>query len=168
MYVFCIDLVVRKQYQIEITNRFAALDNLNVDENVNRTWKKIKYNIKTSAKDSLVVNELKQHKLWFGKECLGILDQRQQAKMQWRQNPSQGNVDYPNHVRRDASRQFRNKKKEYLKAKIQELEVNSKINNFRDLYRGISEFQKGYQPRTIIVKDEKGDSIADSQSVMAR
>jgi len=29
---------VRKQYQIEITNKFAALDNLNVDEDINRTW----------------------------------------------------------------------------------------------------------------------------------
>jgi len=28
---------VREQYQIEITNRFAALENLNDDEDVNRT-----------------------------------------------------------------------------------------------------------------------------------
>jgi hypothetical protein len=26
-----------------------------------------------------------------------------------------------------------------------------------DLYRGINDFKKGYQPKTIIVKDEKGD-----------
>ena len=30
---------------------------------------------------------------------------------------------------------FRNKKKAYLKAKIEELETNSKVNNVRDLYR---------------------------------
>ena len=30
------DLEVRKQYQIDITNRFAALENLNEDEDVNR------------------------------------------------------------------------------------------------------------------------------------
>jgi hypothetical protein len=36
------------------------------------------------------------------------------------------------------------------------------------LYRGITDFRKGYQPRTIIVKDEKGAVIADSHSVMAR
>ena len=41
------DLEVRKQYQIDITNRFAALENLN--EDVNRTWENIKGNIKTSA-----------------------------------------------------------------------------------------------------------------------
>ena len=35
-------------------------------------------------------------------------------------------------------------KKEYLKAKIDELETNSNIKNIRDLYRGISDFKKGY------------------------
>jgi hypothetical protein len=33
------------------------------------------------------------------------------------------------------------------------------------LYRGINDFKKGYQPRTIIVKDEKGDLIAESCSI---
>ena len=47
------DLEVRKQYQIDITNRFAALENMNEDEDINRTWENIKENIKTSAKESL-------------------------------------------------------------------------------------------------------------------
>jgi len=34
---------VREQYQIEITNWFAALENFNDDEDVNRTWENIKY-----------------------------------------------------------------------------------------------------------------------------
>jgi flagellar basal body rod protein FlgC len=88
--------------------------------------------------------------------------------MQWIQDPSRSNVDNLNNVRRDAGRHFRNKKRAYLKAKIEELETNSKIKNVRDLYRGINDFKKGYQPRTIIVKDEKGDLIADSHSIMAR
>ena len=63
---------------------------------------------------------------------------------------------------------FQNKKKAYLKAKIEKLETNSKINNVRDLYRGINDFKKGYQPNTIRVKDEKGDLVADSHGIMAR
>jgi len=42
---------VREQYQIEITNRFAALENLNEDEDVNRTWENIKENIQASEKN---------------------------------------------------------------------------------------------------------------------
>ena len=33
---------------------------------------------------------------------------------------------------------------------------------------GVNDFKKGYQPRTIIVKDEKGDLVADSYSIMTR
>ena len=36
------------------------------------------------------------------------------------------------------------------------------------MYRGISDFKKGYQPRTIIVKDDKGDLVADSHSILTR
>jgi hypothetical protein len=55
----------------------------------------------------------------------------------------------------------------YLKAKIEELETNSKIKNFRDWYRVVNDFKKGYQPRTNIVKDEKGDLVAESHIILA-
>ena len=55
-----------------------------------------------------------------------------------------------------------------MRAKIEELETNSKIKNIRDLYRGINEFKKGYQPTCNTVKDEKGDLVADSHSIVAR
>jgi len=64
--------------------------------------------------------------------------------MQWVQYPSQSNVDIVNNVRCEASRHFRNKKKEYLKLKIEELEINNKIKNIWDLYRGTNDFKKGY------------------------
>jgi len=73
------------------------------------------------------------------------------------QDSSQSNVDNLNNVRHEASRHFRNNKKDYLKANIEDLETNSKSKNMRDLYRGISDFKKGYQPRNNMVKDEKGD-----------
>jgi len=37
-------LDVRKQCQIEITNRFAALENLSDGEDINRAWENIKEN----------------------------------------------------------------------------------------------------------------------------
>jgi len=70
------ELEVKEEYQIEITNKFAALENLNADEDINRASENIKENIKTSAKESLGLHELKWHKPWFDKECLGFLDQR--------------------------------------------------------------------------------------------
>ena len=56
------DLEVRKQYHIEITNWFAALENVCEDEDINRSWENIKENIKTSATESLGMHEMKQPK----------------------------------------------------------------------------------------------------------
>jgi hypothetical protein len=78
------------------------------------------------------------------------------------------NEDNLSNVRREASRHFRNKKREYLKDKINEIQLNSKNKNIRDLYRGITEFKKGYQPKTNMVKDERGDLVADPQKSLTR
>ena len=88
--------------------------------------------------------------------------------MQWVQDPSQSNTDNLSNVRLEASTHFGNKQLAYLKAKIEEPKINNKIKNIRDLYRGISDFKKGYQPRTNVVKDENSDLVADSYSIVAR
>ena len=75
------------------------------------TWENIKENTRNSAKESLGLPELKKHKLWFDKECVGFLDHRKQAKMQSIQDPSRNNVDNLNNVRRDANRHFRRKRR---------------------------------------------------------
>ena len=49
--------------------------------------------------------------------------------MHWVQDPSQSNVDNLNNVRYEARRHFKNKKKEYLKDKIEELETNCQVTN---------------------------------------
>ena len=87
------NLEVRKQYQIKISNKFAALEELRDSKNINRAWENIKQNIKTFTKESLGLYELKKHKPWFGEECECFLDQRKQAKKQWIQDPNQSNVD---------------------------------------------------------------------------
>ena len=38
------EMEVRKHYQIKITNRFAALENLNDSEDINRAWENSKEN----------------------------------------------------------------------------------------------------------------------------
>jgi hypothetical protein len=73
------------------------------------------------------------------------------------------NEGYLGNVRWEYSRHFRNKKREYPKDKINEIESDSKNKNIRDLYRSITEFKKSYQPRTNLVKDERGDILADPQ-----
>ena len=52
------ELEVWKQYQIEVTNRFIALENLFDDEYINRYWYNIKENVKISTNKNLDLHEL--------------------------------------------------------------------------------------------------------------
>jgi hypothetical protein len=153
---------------VEVSNRFAALEDFDAEVEINTIWETIRENIKISPKESLGYYEPKQHKPWFDEGYSELLDQRKQTKLQWLQDPSEINGDNLKNVRRETSRHFRNKKREYLKGKIHELEMNSKNKNIRDLYRGINEFKMGYQPKVNLVKDENGDLLAGSNTILNR
>jgi hypothetical protein len=59
----------KEQYRIEISNRFAASENLGTEVDINRACETIRENIKISAKESLGYYELKKHKPWFDEGC---------------------------------------------------------------------------------------------------
>jgi hypothetical protein len=129
----------KEKYHVEVSNRFAALQDMDTEGEINSSWKMIRENIKILAKESLGYYELKKHKPWFNKGCSELLEQRKQAKFQWLQDPSEINGYNLNNVRCKASKQFRNEKREYLKDKINKLATDSKNKNIRHRYRGINE-----------------------------
>ena len=47
------ELEFRKRHQIKISDKFAALENLIDNKDINRAWENIQENIKISAKESL-------------------------------------------------------------------------------------------------------------------
>jgi hypothetical protein len=53
--------------------------------------------------------------------------------VQWLEDPNKSIVNILNTVRLKASRLVRNRKREYLKAKIKELETNNNNKNTRDV-----------------------------------
>jgi restriction endonuclease S subunit len=90
------------------------LEDLDTEVEINSAWEAIRENIKSSANESLGYFELKKRKPWFNEGCSELLDQRKEAKLQWLQDPSEVNGDNLNNVRHEASRYFRNKKREYI------------------------------------------------------
>jgi hypothetical protein len=63
---------------------------------------------------SLGYCEVKKHKPCMAKESSKLLQQRKQVKLQWYQDTSKINGDNLNHITREASRHFRNKKGKYF------------------------------------------------------
>jgi hypothetical protein len=127
------DVEVKEKHQVEISDRFAALESLDENFDINNAQEILKENIKTSAKDNLRYQKLKHNKPWFDDECCKLVDKRKQAKLQWLQSPNKINGDNLQNLRRETIRIFRNKKRKYLKGKINELETNNKNKNIRDL-----------------------------------
>jgi hypothetical protein len=129
---------VKEEYQVTIRNKFAVLENLEDSGDINGARDNIRENIKILVQESLGYCESKRCETWFDEECSELVDRRKQAKLQWLLDPSEANEDDLSDVRREANGHFRNKKREYLKDKFNELESNSKNKNIRDLYRGIN------------------------------
>jgi hypothetical protein len=63
------DVVGKEQYRVEISNRFAAMENLDTEVDVNKAWETITENINISGKESLGYCELKKNKPWFDERC---------------------------------------------------------------------------------------------------
>jgi Txe/YoeB family toxin of Txe-Axe toxin-antitoxin module len=64
------------------------------------------------------------------------------------------NRDYTD-IRCDSGSTFWTKKGEYLKDRLNELEINIQNKILRDPYRGISGFKKGYQRKTNLIKGKE-------------
>jgi hypothetical protein len=85
--------------------------------------------------------------------------------LQWLCDPSEINGNNLNNVRRKISRHFTNKKRDYLKDKINKLATNSKNKSIKDICREINEFKGDYKPGNNLVKDKNDDLLADSQNI---
>jgi hypothetical protein len=120
------DVPVKEKYNVGVSNLFAALESLDESFDITNTWESVREYIKTSAKDTLEYHRLKHKEPWFDDNCSKLVDERKQAKLKWLQNPSQLNVDNLQSLRRETSRKFRKKKREYVKDKINELETDNK------------------------------------------
>jgi hypothetical protein len=66
------DVEVKERNQVEISNRFAALEGL--DESFdNNILESIRENIKTSAKENVGYQKLKHYKPWFHDDCSKLI-----------------------------------------------------------------------------------------------
>jgi hypothetical protein len=115
---------LRKSKKVETSNRFATLEYFDESLDTSSARESIRENIKTSAKENIGYHKLKHNKSWFDYECTKLIDQRKQDKLQSLKNLSQINGHNLQNVRRETGRKIRNKEREYLKGKINELETN--------------------------------------------
>ncbi|KAJ4441103.1 hypothetical protein ANN_10953 [Periplaneta americana] len=118
--------------------RFATLatsDEVEEELDVNNMWQNIRDNIKIAAEQSIGYYETKEKKPWFDEDCSIVVDRRKQAILKFLQDPIEENRDNYFNERWEASHTLRNKKRDYLKEKLNGVETNSKNKNIRDFYK---------------------------------
>jgi hypothetical protein len=71
--------VESKEKYVEVSNRSAALEDLDTEVEINSAWKMIIENINISTKESPGYFELKKHKPWFDNGCSRLLYQKKKA-----------------------------------------------------------------------------------------
>jgi len=97
-------------------------------------WEAICDTVKGATKERVGEKKHQRNKPWFAEECLKLHEERKQARQELLSNKSEANANhYSNGNETNATRVFRNKKREYLMQKIQEIEENVKTNNIRSL-----------------------------------
>jgi hypothetical protein len=57
----------KEQYHVEVSNRFAALEDLDTEVEIDSAWEMVRENIKILAKESLGYYELRKYKPWVDK-----------------------------------------------------------------------------------------------------
>jgi hypothetical protein len=73
------EVEVKEQYQVTIKNKFAALENIEDNGDINKAWETIRENIRISAKGSIRLCESKSYKPWLDEECLNYSGCRSQV-----------------------------------------------------------------------------------------
>jgi hypothetical protein len=69
------DVEGKEQFRVEVSNRFAGLEDLDTEVEINSAWETIRENTKFPAKESPGYFECKKHKPWFDEGCPKLLDQ---------------------------------------------------------------------------------------------
>jgi hypothetical protein len=164
------EVEVKGQCRVTVTDKFAAVENLEGNGDINGAWGTVRENINISAKGSLGYCESKHHIPRFVEERSKLVVRRKRIKLQWLHDQSEVNEGDLSSVRWEASKPFRNKEREYNinKKTINELESDGKNENIRDLYEGIIEFKKSCQFRTNLAKDERVDLLPDRLKILNR
>ena len=144
------DRTERIRYQIEINNRFQALEEANTspegNDEPNSLWGDIEKTVKEAANKVLGKKKKPKSKPWFDEECELWFERRKKAKLDSLQNRSDRTVE---------------------KNLIRRIETNSKENNPREMYRGINAIRKGFRSRAQLMKDENGDLVTNDNELLS-
>ena len=154
----------RLQYQIEVDNRFAALE----DEG-EENWEYVKRSMVEAAERSVGRSRRRRRNGWFNGECKNAADKRKKTRMKWIED--RGNMEkrriYTG-ARNEACRINRRNKRLQIDRELEQVENSNRHGNTRAEFQGINNIRKGYQARQGMIKNSNGDLLITKEEISER
>ena len=153
---------VRREYQIELQNRFEMIG----EEEIG--WNGIKTVVLEAAKEKIGLVK-KKRKEWYDDECQAAAENRRKYRRIWlaeRRNDAKRETFRG--MRRRAKKVNRKKKREFINDKMRGIEYDRRSRRTRDQFQGINEIRKGYQPRGNMIRNKEGEMIVNREEIKQR
>ena len=139
-------------------------DIISIDEQ----WKSIKEAMLETARETIGEKAKIRNEEWFDDECRAIISQKNIDRLQMLQKETRSACEKYKQSRKTANKVIRNKKKAYLKKKLESIEELNSQNENRKFYHAVKRMNKGFQPRLYSCKDKNGKIIENESQVIDR
>lgn len=163
----------RLEYQCAIKNRFLALETLDDEDeenlNAENKWTEIEMIIKEVAEQTLGLVERKSTKDWFDEDCTRAIAERKTAKNNLLANETNPQLrEVLKSKTTEAKRIIRRKKRQKMHEDLDGIEQAFLEGKVRIAYQEVKKLRKGYQARTNMIKNKRGDTLTNEKEVKER
>ena len=148
------------QYQVEISNRFEALQKVNEPRTPDELWAELKDVTLSAAKTTLQKDHCKR-KNWISNDTFELINKKREAR-------KAGLHEEYRKLRGDVQKMLRRDKQAELDELCNELEENAKKGNNRPVFRIIKGMTKQFQAKTVAIKDIDNKLQTEPEKVCQR
>ncbi|XP_067124256.1 uncharacterized protein [Centruroides vittatus] len=135
---------------------------------IEERWEDIRSSVIATAAEVLGSSRKRRRNSWFDMDCRDALEERRNPRLKLIQNESENNIEDFKEKRRLASKLCKTKKREWLNAKLKEMEENRRTNEIRKFYMEIREEKKWFQPKIGFCKEKRGELIVEKNEILDR
>lgn len=167
---------VTKLKSQEIAKTFADRVSLNLStspppaSSTDDQWRHCQQAIRSAATDVLGFTRRPQRNSWFDEECRlahAAKNEAYQAMLQTRTRANERAArELYGQKRREEHRLLRKKKREHEKRAVESIEGCTGRGDVRKFYQRVKRSTQGYKARTEACRDERGNVVVDTQSVL--
>ena len=144
------------------------LNNQNSSEDINQTVRQTTEAITTAAEEVLGKDIRSRKNNWFDEDCLAAVEAKKQARLRTLQRHTRGNEVDLKKKNIQVYRLLRKKKREKLNEEIENLESMNRNGNVRDFFKNVKQQRKGFQAKSIKIKDKEGQLLSDIEHIARR